>query len=236
MANFFEKPKPKQNIFFNGYLYPADDRGKCLNATRMLVVIGPEYVWLGRELSIPLDWSLRMEVLGPGFALSWINPLNQKQEVMFLCIRTFFGYDKDKTGKFRQALETAVGQFKGHSTYVTGQEVSSATACQICGAFPAQIYDFDSTLSFFLSFWIRPKRYLLCPLHGGRVFFRTFWINMVLSFFGVVGWLGVTNRKNCRTAFSNGALSEFQKKLHLTATLLPAAMLLFLILLVIFNS
>jgi hypothetical protein len=234
MKSIFEKSKPKGNIYFKGNLYLADEKGKATNTGSIPIVVGPEYVWLGKSLSIPLDWEINMEPVGPGFGLNWLNPLNNQLEFQYFCFRTFFGYNKEKIVRLRQALSDATGHFKGSGIAMNWKDASVKTNCQVCGEFPAMVYNLQETLSIFLSYSIRPKKYLFCPKHGRRFFLRAYWGSFFLSFFGIQGWKGTVNRENCRVALANKAITVRKEKIYRLLTYFPLLFLITCLLLVVF--
>lgn len=234
MKRIFEKSKPKGHFYFKGNLYLANEKGKATNTGSIPIVVGPEYVWMGKSLSIPLDWDIKMEPVGPGFGLNWQNPISNQLEFQYFCFRTFFGYNKEKTVQLRQALSDAADHFKGSGRAMNWQDVSVKTNCQVCGEFSAMVYNLQETLSIFLSYSIRPKQYLFCPKHGRRGFLRAYWGSFFLSFLGIQGWKGTVNRENCQVALANNAITAGQEEVFRILSYLPLLFLVVILFLVIF--
>ena len=226
----FKQAKPKENVFFKGLIWDADETGKKKRlASPVRIAVGPEYIWLESGWSIPLNWHLRLDPLGPGFRLTWVNPLatradaageaddGPREQHIDFCLRGFVGYSAKKSRLFQQRLQEAVRLFPG--------QTRDPDSCQVCGVRPAYLFTFTSGFSFIHYSGSQRAEYALCRPHGRERFQRIYRRNYWAMLLGPLGWVGGINRSNCRVALAAGAISPRRCRWLILATYLPLVLM-----------
>lgn len=237
MVATFERAKPKEGVVYKGKAWNADAKGKNTTSNYFPLIIGPEYIWLGPTFSIPLDWQVVAEPLGPGFKLIWHNVYENKNEAMALCIRTFFGYDKEKRDEIVRLVNQASKTRASVVTPETASTVSvTASQCEACGATGARLYDYHTVMSYFFSYSCKMRRHVLCTNHGRSKMLRYFIGNILLGSWGFSGLFGLDNLANCKMAYRNGAISKGQATIYSVLTFMPLFLLLSLIAFSIYSA
>ncbi|MCP4155172.1 MAG: hypothetical protein GY757_46030 [bacterium] len=233
--NPFERKKPKQDVYFRGRVWYADEKGKDEGNTPLPIVIGPEYIWFSRDFSIPLAWVTNVQAQGSGFYLEWKNELNGESEGNIFCVRTFFGYNTEK----RDEIIEAVREARQHCLSM-GQTAETAAAipkvCEKCQAEDAGLYDFLRVFSYAFNYSVTTKRIVLCKRHGGSAFFKYYFLNLFFGFFGIWGVIGYGNWNNAKMLYQNQAITSGRLLFYKSLALLPLALLLTLIMWAIFSA
>ncbi len=229
----FERKKPKGDLFFKGRVWNANDKGKDLGTGNNPILVGPEYIWFSKNLSVPIYWVKEIYPVGSGFFLKWHNEINKEEERAVLCVRTFFGYNIKKRDEIIQAIRKA----KNIASPVAGSveleaELIRAKGCEKCGNNEAKLYDFILSSSIGFTWQVRTERLYLCNVHARKAFKKFFRRN---TFFGFFGLLGRANVKNAQTLYEKKVISLAEFKKYKFLSFIPIMTLIIIVLtLVIF--
>jgi len=186
-SNPFGQPLPKQNVVFKARLWLANESGKDSSAGDLRAVATRDYLWLGRDLSVPLAWIESVESVGPGFRIQWENKLESVREHGVFCVRTMFGYDKTRRDAVVAQLRELASSAASAGAPAQVRQSESELRCQVCAAPGAQQYDFRRILNV-LFYWVsRPERVVLCSDHARGRLLRVLLGN---SLFGTLGLPG----------------------------------------------
>ncbi|MGV8039094.1 MAG: hypothetical protein AB2L07_03140 [Thermoanaerobaculaceae bacterium] len=161
-TNPFRQPVPKSGVLLTAKLWTANHKGKDDSRASLQIMATSEYVWLGRDLSIPVAWLKGLEAVGPGFRLAWSNPIDQSEEHAFFCIRTFFGYNTQKRDELLARLGELAAASKANPVPPVVQQTAAVVQCEVCGSPLAEQYNLHWYINV-LFYWVsRPDRKLLC--------------------------------------------------------------------------
>lgn len=205
----FSKEKPKNNIYYSGRVWNANDDGRCNGLGDHQIFVGPEYVWFSDGFSIPLNWIKQVNSIGPGFKISWYNELNKKTEVIFLCVRVLFGHNESERDEIIRSIQKAKEEF--NSEYSQKKD-NSEIVCYECGDTGARLYDFVAVSSFGFSFSRKVERLLLCKFHARAIFKYYFIRNFVLGFFGFLPFAARGNMENAKMLFNKDVITKRELK------------------------
>jgi len=168
-------------------VWKANEKGEDSEFSTFRLTASDEYLWFGRELSVPLVWIVRMEQVGPGMAITWKNPLDGEFEVSYICIRTFFRYNTKALNKLYNELVSLVDHAHecGHSP--EAQAMESFPTCQVCGKPKPIQFEFVWILSIIFIDRSEVKRELLCRAHGAQRLVAVMFANAYGGTLGVPG-------------------------------------------------
>jgi hypothetical protein len=207
-SNPFRQKLDRKQVKYKTSVWPADSQGKASSQVRVLFALSDDYIWLSQDFSVPLSWLLSITEVGPGFLLTWKNPISSQNERAAFCIRTFFGYNKDKRDEIIQVVRQAMARAAVIPVRpeIALSEVSAI--CEKCGAQQAQVYDFQWLISVWLIWIKKPSRETLCHSHAKNRLLQVFASNFLLGNLGV-GVFGspLINLSNVNEAYIKGAIS-----------------------------
>lgn len=168
-------------------VWKANDKGEDSEFSSFRLIASDEYLWLGREFSVPLVWIVRIEQVGPGMAITWKNPIDGESEVSCFCIRTFFGYNTKSLNKLCYDLVSLVDHAheRGPSPEIKATE--SFPTCQVCSKPEPMQFDFVWVIEIIFIRRTETKRELLCREHGARRLLAIMFANALGGTLGVPG-------------------------------------------------
>ncbi|MGA1794414.1 MAG: hypothetical protein ACMUIL_01030 [bacterium] len=196
-SNPFRQPIPKQGIILRLRVWTATNEGKDDTRTNFYFLATNEYLWFGRDLSVPLAWVSEVGPVGPGFHIKWKNPINGTTEQAFLCVRTLLGYNKRRRDEIVSMLQEFLGGVSASASPVEVQpDPTSAVVqadptlavCEVCGAPQAKQYDLVWFTNIIAYWSFRPDRKVLCPDHARPALRRMLLSNSLL---GPIGFPGI---------------------------------------------
>lgn len=196
--NPFRQPFASSKMVYKTTAWPANERGKNDSTSRVLLASDGTHIWLGKELSVPLEWIISAEALGPGFLLVWDNPIERQQERAAFCYRTMFGHDTRKRDEAVQRISDLLAPIRVKRAndeirpgplppvgFDAEGEPAAASPCEVCGEQDARAYDLTSVISALFYYASHTRRTMMCARHGKiRVVLNTFG-NMALGNFGI---------------------------------------------------
>ena len=206
--NPFRQPLRRKNVTFKTTVRLANADGKDGGGNTDFA-INDEYLWIAFDFSVPLAWIREVEPLGPGFVVTWENPLENGQESAAFCIlKSGWGYNTKKRdelmGRVRDAFSKAAARPVPQKIAV----VEMRPGCQKCGDDHPYVFDFEWFTCFLVHFINKSDRRVLCARHGASrlrlaTLYNTIFGNLGLGVFvsPVISW------RNIRGVRAAGAIS-----------------------------
>jgi hypothetical protein len=210
-SNPFRQPL-RGDVDFRAKVYNADANGKDRsNGHSTDFALNSEYLWIAKDFSVPLAWIDGVKPLGPGFAVTWQNPLNGKREFAALCARRLFGYDLKRRDELVARANAARATAKSRPAPVVVASAAAMQRCERCSAPNAITCDYVYVITFLLLFVSKPDRRIFCA-HHARVFAALNALsNLILGSLGIaiifspLATIGTTRRLRHQRVLSPGA-------------------------------
>jgi len=184
-TNPFRQPLRSGDVDFRTKVFYADAAGKDRSTVKTDFALNREYLWIASDFSVPLAWIDSVMPVGPGFTITWKNPVNQKRERANLCARRLFGYNLKTRDELVMRLNAAVSAAKTRPMPAVAASAAVMRNCERCGAMNAQTQDFVYVVTFLLLFISKPDRRQLCAHHTRIIFTLNALFNLVLGSLGI---------------------------------------------------
>ena len=188
-TNPFAQPFPSHGIVFKARFYRAKESGKNLSSTGFKVVATSDYLWLGRELSVPLVWISSIVPVGPGFRLEWDNRITSVREVEFYCVRSMLGYNRTRRDRIVAELQNLVSHAAKVPPVAPVWQSEKEARCQICNSANAHQYDFILFFNLLLYSVSQSERRIFCAEHARKRLLQVLLSNTLLGTLGLPGAL-----------------------------------------------
>lgn len=224
--NPFRQPLRRRNVHFKTVVRHADGRGKDAGGNTDFA-IGSDYLWIAFDFSVPLEWITQVEPRGPGFLVTWENPIERSEESAAFCIlRTGFGYNTKRRDDLVRRVREAVANA---TTAPLVREVSIAQtmpSCENCGELRPKVFDFTWFTSFLTYSIAKPDRRVLCRTHGASRLRAVITYNLILGNLGFGVFVSpVINLRNIRAGRQSGAIEPSEAGIWTILVFWPYALL-----------
>lgn len=228
--NPFRQPLRRKNALYKTYVRNALANGKDAGSNTNFA-IGKDYLWIAFDFSVPLAWIREVAPLGPGFVVTWDNPIERREESAAFCIlRTGWGYNTKKRDDLVRRVREAVSQTTFRPTPETVAVAATASSCQVCPSRDPRVFDFQWFTSFLVYSINKPDRRVLCLEHGASRFRMVTAYNLVAGNLGVGALVSpVISIRNIRHTRGSGAISRPEAVVWTTLALWPYLILGWLI-------
>lgn len=229
-GNPFRERLRRRDATFKTVARNANEHGKDGGSNTDLA-IGPDYLWIAFDFSVPLSWISSVEPLGPGFIVVWDNPIEKSEEWASFCfLRTGWGYDTKKRDEVVGLIRDAASKATWRPLVREVSVAQTAPSCQKCADPNPRVYDFMWYTSFLTYSIGKPDRVLLCPSHGAsRVRVVTIY-NLLLGNLGFGVFVSpVVSLRNLRAARAGEALRAIETYAWIAVAFLPYALLAWLV-------
>lgn len=207
--NPFRQRLDRKKAHLKTVVWQANDQGKDSSLGKTDFALSDEYLWLAYDFCVPLSWILSVDELGPGFRVTWKNPVSGQNETAAFCARTMFGYNRKKRDELIAQIKDAVGKATQMPVPSSVAVAEAAATCQRCGAQQANVYDLEWFISVLMYLIKKPSRNILCPDHAKSRLFLVCISNFILGNLGfglVVS--PIINLSNVREVRNKGAISS----------------------------
>ena len=122
MTSPFNQSLPRMaNSIIYKYIWTAERTGKKDHNPRVRIIASKDYIWMN-NISIPVDWVDEINSVGPGFSISWINQISNKREIVYFCVRSFFGYNTKTRDELINKFQTLTKCSPNESKVLTTSE------------------------------------------------------------------------------------------------------------------
>jgi len=219
-------------------LWLAKENGKDASQGETRLTVSQEYLWFGRDLSVPLAWVTQVDPVGPGFRIVWEDRVSGRPEGAVFCIRTMFGYNKKKRDQLVSQLQNLAQAATEQPKPVAVVQAETLTTCEKCNDMQTYVIDFDWIINV-LVYWVRkPDRRILCLNHAAHRFRANLFFNAVLGTLGIPGIIVTpflvftAGRQPTKAGFVSPALLV----LALLVSVIPALLLTTMIVLLILET
>jgi hypothetical protein len=208
----------------------ARSDGKDSSQGKTRIVADHDYIWFGRDLSVPLAWISEVSAVGPGFQVVWEDRTSGTIEAGVFCIRTMFGYNLEKRDQVVSTLGDLVSAVRSVGASQTIAAAEQTSTCDVCGSAEASVYDFEWIINV-LFYWMRkPGRQVLCKFHANRNLRKEMLSNALLGSLGLPGLFmtPIITVTQGRAAVRANLLLPFEIFVYFLLSLVPAALLVWL--------
>lgn len=221
-SNPFRRRLRRKDVTFKTKVRGANNQGKDNDSGNTDFALNDDYLWISYDFSIPLAWITGVAAVGPGFMVSWNNPIEGVEEAAVFCVRTFFGYNRKRRDDLvRRVLEACE---RAHERPQPAVAAAAATIprCQSCGVTSPHQYDFQWMFSVGHLLLSKPDRRLLCPPHARWRARAVFASNLITSNLGFGFFISpIINLANVKEARKAGALGRIEAALWITLGFFP---------------
>ena len=225
-SNPFRKPLRRKDVSFKTTVRGANEKGKDNDSGNTDFALNDDYLWISYDFSIPLAWINSVRDLGPGFMVSWHNPIENVDEMAAFCVRTFFGYNRKRRDDIVRRVREAAQRAHKRPQPVVAATAATIPRCQSCGATSPHQYDFQWMFSVGHILYSKPDRRLLCPRHArwrARLLFAS---NLITSNLGFGFFVSpIINLANVKEAQKAGALGRIEAAIWITLGFFPYALI-----------
>ena len=225
-SNPFRRPLRRKDVSFKTTVRGANAQGKDDDSGNTDFALNDEYLWTSYDFSVPLAWIKDVRDVGPGFMVSWNNPIENVNEAAVFCVRTFFGYNRKKRDDLVRRVREAAARAHQRPQPVPVAAAVAIPRCQACGATSPHQYDFTWMFSVVHFVLTKPDRRLLCPPHARWRARQVFASNLILANLGfgffVSPIFAIANRLEAR---KGDALGRFEAALWVTLAFFPYALI-----------
>jgi len=225
-SNPFRRRLRRKDVTFKTNVRGANAQGKDNNAGNTDFALNDDYLWISYDFSIPLAWITHVGDMGPGFVVSWHNPIEDVEEAAAFCVRTFFGYNRKRRDELVRRVREAAERARNRPQPAVAAAAAAIPRCQVCGVTAPHQCDFEWMFSVGHLFFSKPDRRLLCPKHArwrARLVLASNLITANLGFgFFVSPIFCIGNVQIARKA---GALGRVEAALWITLGFFPYALI-----------
>jgi hypothetical protein len=225
-SNPFRRRLRRKDVSFKTTVRGANSEGKDNDSGNTDFALNDDYLWISYDFSIPLAWITDVGNVGPGFMVSWDNPIEHVEESAAFCVRTFFGYNRKRRDDLvRRVFEAAERAHKRPQPAVAAA-AATIPRCQSCGATSPHLYDFQWMFSVVHLLLSKPDRRLLCPNHArwrARLLFAS---NLVTANLGFGFFVSpIINLRNVQEARKGDALGRIEAAFWIALGFFPYALI-----------
>jgi hypothetical protein len=229
-SNPFRRRLRRKDASFKTTVRGANSEGKDNDSGNTDFALNDEYLWLSYDFSVPLAWITNVGNVGPGFMVSWNNPIEGVEEASTFCVRTFFGYNRKRRDELvRRVLEAAQRAHKRPQPAVAAA-AATIPRCQSCGITSPHLYDFQWIFSVGHLMLSKPDRRLLCAAHArwrARLLFAS---NLIAANLGFGFFVSpIINLSNVQEARKADALGRVEAAFWIILGFFPYALLAWLL-------
>jgi hypothetical protein len=230
ISNPFRQPLRRKNTTFKTVVWQANDKGKDASAGKTDFGLNAEYVWLAFDFSVPLRWVTSIEDLGPGFAISWRNAIDDTEETAAFCVRTAFGYNRKRRDEIVVKLREAVAAARSRPQPAVVTKAELIATCEFCGELQPAVYEFRWFISVLQYLIDKPDRRVLCRTHAKWRARRLFLSNLVTSNLGFGAFVSpFINLHNVRQARKNEAIGAIEGAIWIALGCAPYAAIAYML-------